>query len=87
MIRLIGTRWKRSNAWSQGVLIGRISCKECWTSLYDFVSVKFVKMSESPWRFSLEYASLISCEVVLNLFRITSHGVRSSKNQLLMLVL
>jgi len=32
MIRLIGTRWKRSNAWSQGVLIGRISCKECCTS-------------------------------------------------------
>jgi hypothetical protein len=31
MIRLIGTRWKRSNAWSQGVLIGRISCKECCT--------------------------------------------------------
>ena len=38
MIRLIGTRWKYSNVWSQGVLIGRISCKECCTSTVQFYS-------------------------------------------------
>ena len=33
MIRLIGTRWKHSNVLSQGVLIGRNSCRECCTSI------------------------------------------------------
>jgi hypothetical protein len=28
MIRLIGTKWKYSNVWSWGVLIGRNSCRE-----------------------------------------------------------
>ena len=47
MIRLIGTRWKYSNVWSRGVLIGRNSRRECCTSTKQFATWWFVKISES----------------------------------------
>lgn len=47
MIRLIGVRWKCSNAWSQDVLIGRISCKErCSSILFQKLTNCFVEFEE-----------------------------------------
>ncbi len=75
MIRLIGTRWKYSNVWSRGVLIGRNSCKEqcvrtVSTESVLFIAVHFVmceivrKSFAFPNAYKIEYATQVAREMV-----------------------
>jgi hypothetical protein len=73
MIRLIGTRWKYSNVWSRGVLIGRNSCKEqCKCTLLTHVNYIAVILSDVfgseklcfSEHLQIEYATQVPREMV-----------------------